>query len=259
MGTVNRTPVPEGFRTSGEKMATQPQIDWIRDMLGTKNLLAIPQVFDAVNAMDAEEYVAYIRQMQDSISIEKTTMTRARGLIDMLKPLAYRTDELPGLPLSDRVSRASTGERGRAVDIVKGRTRVEYEMLQTDSGEREVGRVVFDDGSYVLMGSYGVDTSGDANFVNDTSFFKLWIQKSDEDYGKGWSLKLYVSDDTSRVSIGVPTQIEMLKRIAVDPLAASKLFGLEFKRCGVCGRGLTNDESRELGIGPVCGARLGVR
>lgn len=38
---------------------------------------------------------------------------------------------------------------------------------------------------------------------------------------------------------------------------ASQLYGRELGRCGVCARELTNDASREAGIGPKCQAKMG--
>jgi hypothetical protein len=52
--------------------------------------------------------------------------------------------------------------------------------------------------------------------------------------------------------------IEVAARIAeYGAERASKLFGTELGTCGVCGSPLTNRESRELGIGPVCRAKVG--
>lgn len=49
----------------------------------------------------------------------------------------------------------------------------------------------------------------------------------------------------------------ILARIAEDPAEASALYGHEIGRCGVCGRRLTREESRERGIGPICAENLG--
>jgi hypothetical protein len=132
--------------------------------------------------------------------------------------------------------------------------RVEYRTVTTDKGERQVGQVVLPDGTKVLAGSYGLATPED-QFTNDTSFFKLWIK---DGYGKGWGVQLYTSDDTTRVRLAVRTQIAVIRRIAEDPTGAASMFGHEFGRCGVCGRGLTNDDSRARGIGPVCAGNLGL-
>jgi hypothetical protein len=49
----------------------------------------------------------------------------------------------------------------------------------------------------------------------------------------------------------------VLDAIKVDPRAASVRYGIEMEHCGVCGRPLTADGSRELGIGPVCIEKMG--
>jgi Family of unknown function (DUF6011) len=49
----------------------------------------------------------------------------------------------------------------------------------------------------------------------------------------------------------------ILKKIAVDPKAAMQRYGYEIGRCGICGRTLTNEESRRLGIGPICAGKQG--
>lgn len=43
---------------------------------------------------------------------------------------------------------------------------------------------------------------------------------------------------------------------AADPAAAAKAYGLRTGSCSCCGRELTNKESRELGIGPICARRF---
>lgn len=67
-------------------------------------------------------------------------------------------------------------------------------------------------------------------------------------------IRLQISDALYSIEAKVASQI--LIKIAADPLTASITYGREFGQCGVCGRGLTNAESREAGIGPVCAGRL---
>lgn len=43
-----------------------------------------------------------------------------------------------------------------------------------------------------------------------------------------------------------------LIKIAADPLGAAIEYGRQTGRCACCGRELTNEESVELGIGPIC-------
>jgi hypothetical protein len=50
----------------------------------------------------------------------------------------------------------------------------------------------------------------------------------------------------------------VLAKIAEAGIEAAMLrYGREIGACGHCGRTLTNPESRELGIGPVCRAKMG--
>ena len=49
----------------------------------------------------------------------------------------------------------------------------------------------------------------------------------------------------------------ILAEIAKDPKGAMLRYGQELGHCGHCGRTLTNDLSRELGIGPVCREKMG--
>lgn len=50
---------------------------------------------------------------------------------------------------------------------------------------------------------------------------------------------------------------DILRIISEDPQAAAIAFGQLVGVCGVCGSPLTNEESREYGIGPVCRAKTG--
>ena len=49
----------------------------------------------------------------------------------------------------------------------------------------------------------------------------------------------------------------LLNAIADDPDALAR-YGRELGECGVCGRALTDEESRRIGIGPVCREKLGM-
>lgn len=48
----------------------------------------------------------------------------------------------------------------------------------------------------------------------------------------------------------------LVDKVLADPMGAVKRFGHELGRCGVCFLPLTNEESREAGIGPVCARRM---
>lgn len=69
-------------------------------------------------------------------------------------------------------------------------------------------------------------------------------------------VKVQAGDDEHRVSRA--TEAALLAKIeAAGPQAAMIRYGLELGHCGHCGRTLTNEASREAGIGPICLAKMG--
>lgn len=85
------------------------------------------------------------------------------------------------------------------------------------------------------FGSYAVENAeGELRFyvLNDKGLF---VQASDELH-----------------PMPGPAMAAIVAAIAENPLEACIRYGLEFKRCGRCGRGLTDENSRAAGIGPVC-------
>lgn len=80
---------------------------------------------------------------------------------------------------------------------------------------------------------------------------------------EGWVfVKQQVTDTEQRLGSQRPGETyvgqwpNLVDRVLADPTAAVARYGLELGVCGVCGRTLTNDESREAGIGPVCREKL---
>lgn len=92
----------------------------------------------------------------------------------------------------------------------------------------------------VIPGRYAIDT------VEGLKFY--YIAKS------GW-MGRKSSDNT--LPICKSERIAALTEIARDARTASLAYGKEFGHCGVCGRGLTDEESRAAGIGPVCAENTG--
>lgn len=96
----------------------------------------------------------------------------------------------------------------------------------------------------VLEGRYAVDTDeGHLGFyvvkVADNGFITVSVQASSELHELPW-----------KAAVGV------LRKIEGDPQAAAIRYGKELGVCGVCGRPLTNEESRAAGIGPKCAQRF---
>jgi hypothetical protein len=100
----------------------------------------------------------------------------------------------------------------------------------------------------IPRGSYAINTEDEPSRINDLTFFKLWIGERG-----GW--KLYVLASDSEYPAANP--VAALDKIAKDPKTAAENFGLHIGKCGICGRTLTNDESRARGIGPICAGKWG--
>lgn len=105
----------------------------------------------------------------------------------------------------------------------------------------------------VPAGRYAIETAEGA--TNALAFYK--VDRPTEGRWAGYVfVKLIVSDDEQRMSRAAGDAI--LRKIAeVGAEAASARYGHEIGSCGICGRTLTNDESRERGIGPVCAEKMG--
>lgn len=98
--------------------------------------------------------------------------------------------------------------------------------------------------SYALRGSDGV-----------VKFYQ--VDKPKQGKWKGYTfLKVQAGDDLWPIK-NMGEQIRILEKISEDPEAAAALYGHELGKCGICHRTLTNPESIERGIGPVCAGKAG--
>jgi Family of unknown function (DUF6011) len=77
----------------------------------------------------------------------------------------------------------------------------------------------------------------------------IWIKEGDSWLGK------IVAGKLQRFRACTDEQEKRILAAAADPAAAAKAYGQRFKSCSCCGKALTNEESRALGIGPVCASR----
>lgn len=104
-------------------------------------------------------------------------------------------------------------------------------------------------GTDVPAGRYAVDTE-----EGHLGFYR--VDRPTEGRWAGYTfVKVQASDELHPVRGQAAKAI--LAKIAVDPQAAMLRYGQEIGSCGHCGRTLTNEASRERGIGPVCADKLG--
>jgi hypothetical protein len=99
----------------------------------------------------------------------------------------------------------------------------------------------------VPAGRYAVEHEGTLKFYK--------VDRPTEGRWAGYTfVKVQASDDWHRVSR--ETAAYVLATVAVDPREASARYGQEIGSCGVCGRTLTDEDSRAAGIGPVCAEKF---
>lgn len=61
-----------------------------------------------------------------------------------------------------------------------------------------------------------------------------------------------------KLSYNAPKELaDEIKRVAEDPEGAARAYGLRTGECCICSRPLTNGESIDLGIGPICREKFG--
>ena len=99
----------------------------------------------------------------------------------------------------------------------------------------------------IPRGSYALPTPG---ATNEHTFYRLWI-------GDRYGWRLYLLHGPEQTAMNRYSAITVLRHIAENPAEAASRYGLLIGKCGVCSRRLTNDVSRERGIGPVCAERWG--
>lgn len=97
-------------------------------------------------------------------------------------------------------------------------------------------------------GRYAV--RNDAGAENDLAFYVVSHSRTG---------RVYVKHQTGPNMTPVPFQQigAILTKIAAEPKVAMLRYGVELGTCGACGLELTNQTSREYGVGPVCRGKRG--
>lgn len=87
---------------------------------------------------------------------------------------------------------------------------------------------------------------------------KLHFFKVDKPTEGRWAGFVFVKEQASDEFYPVrgERRNEVLRTIAINPEGAMLAYGRHIGRCGHCGRTLTNEESRTVGIGPICRSKV---
>lgn len=140
---------------------------------------------------------------------------------------------------ANTVDRSIVSEK---IDALKAMAPAQSALIATQDATRPTEEVPA--GRYAVTGDEG-----------QTVFVR--VDRPTEGQWKGYTfVKIQAGDDLHRVSRA--TSFALQRKILADGVQESMLrYGREIGSCGHCGRTLTNDESRQAGIGPVCRSKLG--
>ena len=106
-------------------------------------------------------------------------------------------------------------------------------------------------GRYAVEGAQGMEFYKVDNLLNEKGRWNGWM------FVKRQSSDFFVKAGSQRPNQRYQgSHTDALEAIMRDPKAASVLYGKSLGVCGVCGRTLTDPESIEKGIGPVCESRF---
>lgn len=97
-------------------------------------------------------------------------------------------------------------------------------------------------------GRYAVEIDGKLRFFHVTHG-----KKNDKLY-----VKERTGDNVTKLCAGLKYATVITAVKAAGPLEAMKVYGQKIGRCGCCGKALTDETSRALGIGPVCRKSYGI-
>jgi hypothetical protein len=181
------------------------------------------------------------------------TEAQVKFINDLLADLAEvaSADAVKGLRQSYRdmyTTRALTKDRAsQEIDSLKDLLRIGREHAKKMGQEVPAQRKEMADGPINLVpaGRYAfTGNEGQTVFVHVVKF----------DSG-AFIVKQQVGDDTQRMT-RVVARAALQKILDAGIEESSTRYGRELGICGVCGRTLTNEDSRQRGIGPICASKL---
>lgn len=208
-----------------------------------------------------EKQIDFINRLAEQVGkpvpahVDLTTWTTAEAsqMIETLKALVPADAPRPATERQVAYIQSLIAEREIPQDLVEVAAQTTWDAEQASALIRalkvaprlEVGMTA-PSHPEVLDGRYAIpNASGTGSLV----FYKVWTRR---DGSRG--VDLQVSDDY--LPVGRAQVPGILARIAKEPAEASKRYGREIGCCGVCGRTLTDENSRAAGIGPVCSAKF---
>lgn len=219
---------PKPRRKTGPTRAVSPgQLDFLRNLVAEK-CEASPDEVDI--------------SVLDYISVEE-----ASGLIESLISGNKKSKVTSGPPASDKQVNFV-----KSLIEQKGATDIDAENLTKASASEAIEDLLnrpnaaVDNGRVAVpAGRYAIDTD-----EGHTAFYRIDRPESGKWAGFTF-VKLQVGGDYQRTSQAVGKSIiEKIEK--AGPKEAAVRYGRELGKCAMCGSDLTNPDSIEAGIGPIC-------
>lgn len=221
------------------RTATTKQIDFIHSLLDQVDSETRVKGMAALESRYTSEYA--IRNDRRDLFGDAMPIELASRWIERLLKVKERSAEVADHNWDAEMQRRERDEMEAAADA-----KAELEQRESHKHDnRFLETFEYPDlpaGRYAVTGEDGT-----------TDFYRV-------DHGKNnWEgtlfIKLQISDDEQNLR-GANARTIAEKIMAAGPREASIRYGKEIGHCGVCGRTLTNNDSIEAGIGPVCADKM---
>jgi hypothetical protein len=224
---------PKKFRKTGPTRQVSPgQLNFLRTLVAEK-CGARPEEVDVEQFADFS--VADASGVIESLITGNKKSTTSSGPLASEKQINFVKSlvEQKGAEAPDYDSLTKSQASGLIEDLLN----------QPNAPKEESSTDEIPAGRYAVTGEDGT-----------TDFYR--VDRPEQGKWAGWTfVKLQVGGDYQR--LGQAHQKSILAKIEEDgPKEAAIRYGRELGHCAMCGRELTNDESIEAGIGPICAAKF---
>ena len=207
---------------------SDPQVAFIRDLVSKRDISGLPQDQQAfINPQDEDKQLANLKRM---------TKGQASECINILKACPYPQAPQTATNIQTPQTPVQGFEMG-SEQVVKSQQYQPYSLAL--GNESREGRFFIVD-----------PTDG------KEKFFHVHYGKEDTRWAGHVFLEVRASDDLYPVK-DPKHRAAIFAEINKDPITAMNEYGIRLEECGVCGRTLTDRDSRLRGIGPICAAKLG--
>ncbi len=230
------------------RLVTPKQLTFIHNLLdqvGPETRQTAKAWLDANYTSQREQAYGHGNKLGDLLPRDKASEVIERLLAAKANKAHEEAEERAEQELND-------SREMQAREAAEEERRMEHKLAQQAEAEAaELPRYIStDEYPDVPAGRYAVDNAdGRLGFYHVQHGKRKWT-------GKVFVKHHVAGQEDQRMSAAAGRTI--LARIQADgPEAASARYGHELGHCGLCGRELTNEDSRARGIGPVCADKAG--